>query len=234
MHYPCNHARTFRVILFSFIVTNGNPSSVNIKQHCGSVEWDLVSLDVLIVKEVEVVRLEITTLSVRPAPPSPDHTLALYCYLLDSGDDSSDENLSETAESLHTQNALTSVVHPPPTRPLPTSPAFYPSIGKRDLDATRLQSNHESMESCITIHLSSTTFIREIIIIITIITLEIIIFSTTITLPSSSCKRSRSPSPSSVSPSTPPTAVPPLLEHIELVRDDIEASFWHLERHLCP
>ncbi|GKF89726.1 hypothetical protein Tco_0263689 [Tanacetum coccineum] len=45
---------------------------------------------------------EITTLPVRPAPPSPDHTPALYGYPLDSGDDSSDEDLSETAESLYT------------------------------------------------------------------------------------------------------------------------------------
>ncbi|GJY66386.1 hypothetical protein Tco_0468624 [Tanacetum coccineum] len=37
--------------------------------------------------------------------------------------DSSDEDLSETAESLHTQTASTAVVHLPPTRPLPTSPA---------------------------------------------------------------------------------------------------------------
>ncbi|GKC97310.1 hypothetical protein Tco_1167585 [Tanacetum coccineum] len=36
-HYPCDLARTFRVTLFSFTVTNGNPSSVNIKQHCGSL-----------------------------------------------------------------------------------------------------------------------------------------------------------------------------------------------------
>ncbi|GKB81684.1 hypothetical protein Tco_0948579 [Tanacetum coccineum] len=32
---------------------------------------------------------EITTLPMRPAPPSPDHTPALYVYPLDSGDDSS-------------------------------------------------------------------------------------------------------------------------------------------------
>ncbi|GJT67514.1 hypothetical protein Tco_1018994 [Tanacetum coccineum] len=67
---------------------------------------------------------EVTTLPVRPAPPSPDRTPALYGYPLDSGDDSSDEDLSEIAESLHTQTASTLVVHPPPTRPLPTSPAF--------------------------------------------------------------------------------------------------------------
>ncbi|GKE54189.1 hypothetical protein Tco_1489345, partial [Tanacetum coccineum] len=67
---------------------------------------------------------EITNLPVRPAPPSPDHTPALYSYPLDSGDDSSDEDLSETSKSLHTQTASISVVYPPSTRPLPTSPAF--------------------------------------------------------------------------------------------------------------
>ncbi|GJU79588.1 hypothetical protein Tco_1281953 [Tanacetum coccineum] len=67
---------------------------------------------------------KITTLPVRPAPPSPDRTPALYGYPLDSGDDSSDEDLSEAAKSLHTQTTLTSVVHPPPTRTLPTSLAF--------------------------------------------------------------------------------------------------------------
>ncbi|GJX38023.1 hypothetical protein Tco_0251326 [Tanacetum coccineum] len=55
---------------------------------------------------------------------------ALYGYPLDSGDNSSDEVLSETAESLHTQTASTSVVHPLPTRPLPTSPAFARQPGK--------------------------------------------------------------------------------------------------------
>ncbi|GKB61759.1 hypothetical protein Tco_0917945 [Tanacetum coccineum] len=79
---------------------------------------------------------EITTLPVRPAPPLPDCTPALYGYPLDSGNDSSDEDLSETAESLHTQTASTLVVHPPPTRHLPTS--LCPSTEKGDLDATRL------------------------------------------------------------------------------------------------
>ncbi|GJT14921.1 hypothetical protein Tco_0873627 [Tanacetum coccineum] len=46
---------------------------------------------------------EITTLPIKPAPPSPDRTPALYGYPLDFGDDSSDEDLSDTAESLHTQ-----------------------------------------------------------------------------------------------------------------------------------
>ncbi|GJT43207.1 hypothetical protein Tco_0951922 [Tanacetum coccineum] len=55
---------------------------------------------------------------------------ALYGYLLDFGDDSSDEDLSETAKSLHTQTASTSVGHPPPNRPLPTSHAFTRRPGK--------------------------------------------------------------------------------------------------------
>ncbi|GJY46623.1 hypothetical protein Tco_0435686 [Tanacetum coccineum] len=66
----------------------------------------------------------------RPAPPSPDRTPALYGYPLDSGDESSYKDLSETVESLHTQTASTSVVHPPPTRPLPTSPALARRPGK--------------------------------------------------------------------------------------------------------
>ncbi|GJR59491.1 hypothetical protein Tco_1501653 [Tanacetum coccineum] len=33
-HYPCDFARTFRVILFSIYSDNGNPSRVNIKQLC--------------------------------------------------------------------------------------------------------------------------------------------------------------------------------------------------------
>ncbi|GKE53199.1 hypothetical protein Tco_1488355, partial [Tanacetum coccineum] len=34
-HYPCDSGRTFRVILFSIHSDNGNPSSINIKQHWG-------------------------------------------------------------------------------------------------------------------------------------------------------------------------------------------------------
>ncbi|GKF05254.1 hypothetical protein Tco_0035922, partial [Tanacetum coccineum] len=73
---------------------------------------------------------EITTLPVRPAPPSSDCIPALSGYPLDSGDDSSDEDLSETAESLRTQTPLTLIVHPPSTRDLPTSPAFARRRGK--------------------------------------------------------------------------------------------------------
>ncbi|GJW28035.1 hypothetical protein Tco_0044910 [Tanacetum coccineum] len=54
---------------------------------------------------------EITTLPVRPVPPSSDRTPALYGYPLDSGDESSDEDLNKTFESLHTQTAST-LVHP--------------------------------------------------------------------------------------------------------------------------
>nr|GEV85475.1 hypothetical protein [Tanacetum cinerariifolium] len=74
---------------------------------------------------------EITTLPVRPALPSPDHSPALYGYPLDSGDDSSDEDLNETAESLHTQTAPTSVVHAPPTQSLPTSHVLANQQGKK-------------------------------------------------------------------------------------------------------
>nr|GEV83930.1 hypothetical protein [Tanacetum cinerariifolium] len=52
---------------------------------------------------------EITTLPMRPAPPLPDRTPALYVYPLDYGDDSSDEDLSDIVESLHTQSASTLV-----------------------------------------------------------------------------------------------------------------------------
>nr|GEU41695.1 hypothetical protein [Tanacetum cinerariifolium] len=76
---------------------------------------------------------KITTLPVRPPPSSLDHTPDLYGYPLDSGDDLSDEDMSETTKSLHTQTTLTSVVHPPSTRPLPTSLAFARQSGKEIL-----------------------------------------------------------------------------------------------------
>ncbi|GKG48912.1 hypothetical protein Tco_0513059, partial [Tanacetum coccineum] len=72
----------------------------------------------------------VPTLSVRPALPSFYRIPALYGYLLDSGSDSSDEDLSETAESLHTHSASTSVVHSPPTRFLPTSFILASQPGK--------------------------------------------------------------------------------------------------------
>ncbi|GKA04509.1 hypothetical protein Tco_0683629 [Tanacetum coccineum] len=76
---------------------------------------------------------EITTLPIRPTPPSPDRTPALYGYPLDSSDDSSDEELSDTAESLHTQSASTLVVHPSPTRSLSTSLVLASQLGKEIL-----------------------------------------------------------------------------------------------------
>ncbi|GJU86638.1 hypothetical protein Tco_1294184 [Tanacetum coccineum] len=66
---------------------------------------------------------EITTLPVRPASSS-DRIPALFSYPLDSGDDSLDEDLIETVESLPAQTASASVIHPLPTRSLPTSHAF--------------------------------------------------------------------------------------------------------------
>nr|GEW32986.1 hypothetical protein [Tanacetum cinerariifolium] len=52
---------------------------------------------------------EITTLPVRPAQSSSDRIPALSGYPLDFGDDSSDEDLSDTAESLPAQTASTSI-----------------------------------------------------------------------------------------------------------------------------
>ncbi|GKB45559.1 hypothetical protein Tco_0896312 [Tanacetum coccineum] len=57
---------------------------------------------------------KITTLPVRPAPPSSDRIPVLYSYPLDSGDNSSDEDLSETDEFVHTHTASTSVIYSPP------------------------------------------------------------------------------------------------------------------------
>ncbi|GJY19846.1 hypothetical protein Tco_0392412 [Tanacetum coccineum] len=52
-HYPCDLARTFRVTLFSFTVTNGNPSNVIIKQHCGRAQVDQGSqIKMIQVKEI--------------------------------------------------------------------------------------------------------------------------------------------------------------------------------------
>ncbi|GKE11012.1 hypothetical protein Tco_1414563 [Tanacetum coccineum] len=116
---------------------------------------------------------EITTLPIRPAPLSLDRTSTLYGYPLDSGDDSSDEDLNDTAESLHTQSASAPVVHPSPTRSLSTSLVLAKLL-------------------------------------------------------SSSRRRSRP-----LLPSLPPS-VPPSPEHVESVRDNIEASIWNLEKNLGP
>nr|GEW38161.1 hypothetical protein [Tanacetum cinerariifolium] len=172
---------------------------------------------------------EITTLPVRPAPPLSDCILALSGFPLDSGDDSSDEDLSKIVELLHTQIASTSVVHPPSTRPLPTSPIFACRLGKEILMPLGYKAAMDrwrvaSPSTChpllpLEIPSSSTT------------PLPLSPSSTSPSpslLPSSSRKRSRSPSPllpPSVSPSPlpspPPVAVPPP-EPIELVGDYIE------------
>ncbi|GJU88796.1 hypothetical protein Tco_1301219 [Tanacetum coccineum] len=147
---------------------------------------------------------EITTLPMRPAPPSPDRTPALYVYQLDSSDDSSDEDLSDTAESLHTQSASTSVVHPTPTLSLPTSIVLASQAGKEIL----MPLGYRVAMNRLRATPSSTWY-------------PLLLSE----LPSSSRKRSR-PLPPSLPPSVPP---PP--EHIEPLRDNIEASIWNLERH---
>ncbi|GJW28194.1 hypothetical protein Tco_0045069 [Tanacetum coccineum] len=180
---------------------------------------------------------EITTLAVRPEPPSLDRTPTLYGYPLDSADDSSDEDLSKTVESLHTQTALTSIVHPPPTRPLPTSPAFSRRPRKEismplGYRAAMHQWRAASPSTCHPLISSEIPSLSS--------PPSLLTSSSSpppSLLPSSSRKRSRSPLPSLpslVSPSPPPIAIPPPAEHIESVRDDIEASFWDLERHLGP
>ncbi|GJU96812.1 hypothetical protein Tco_1321568 [Tanacetum coccineum] len=149
---------------------------------------------------------EINTLPVRPAPPSPDPTPALYGYPLDSGDDSSDEDLSETVDSLYTQTASTSVVRPPPTRPLPTSPACARRPGKEismplgyraAIDRWRVASP-STYHPLLPSGTSSSSPPPSL-------------------LPPSSCERSRSPLPS-----LPPIAGSPPREHIKSTRGDIE------------
>ncbi|GJU31547.1 hypothetical protein Tco_1175136 [Tanacetum coccineum] len=139
---------------------------------------------------------------------TPHRTPALYGYPLDSGDDSSDEDLSETVESLHTQTASTSVVHPPSTRPLPTSHAFAHRPRKEismplgytaAMDRWRVA----SPSTCHPLFPSK--------------------------IPSSSPPPSLLPSslplpPPSVSPSSLPSPPPPPPKHIESVGDDIETT----------
>ncbi|GJR59130.1 hypothetical protein Tco_1501292 [Tanacetum coccineum] len=152
---------------------------------------------------------EITTLPVKPVPLSLDRTPALYGHLLDSGDDASDKDMSETAESLHTQTASTLVVHPPPTRPLPTSPAFARRPGKEismplGYRASMDQWRAASPPTYHPLRLSEIPSLSS--------PPSLLASSSSpppLLLPSSSRKRSRSPSlslSSSVSPSPPPTA----------------------------
>ncbi|GJV83621.1 hypothetical protein Tco_1523519 [Tanacetum coccineum] len=168
---------------------------------------------------------KITTLLVRPAPPLPDRTPALCGYPLDSGDDSLNKDLSETAESLHTQTASTSVEHLQRTRPLPTSPAFASRSGKEILMplGNRAAMNRwraASPSTCHPLLLSEIPSSSSPPSLLTSSSSQLLSL-----LPSSSRKRSRSPSsslPSLVSPSPPPIAVPPPPEYIEHVGDNIE------------
>ncbi|GKE01248.1 hypothetical protein Tco_1389231, partial [Tanacetum coccineum] len=136
-------------------------------------------------------------------------TPALYGYPLDSGDDSSNEDLSETVESLHTQTASTSVVHPPSTRPLPTSHAFAHRSRKEismPLDYTAAMDRWR-VASPSTRHPRFPSKIPS----------------------SSSPPPSLLPSslplpPPSVSPSSLPSPPPPPPKHIESVGDDIETT----------
>nr|GEW89810.1 hypothetical protein [Tanacetum cinerariifolium] len=68
---------------------------------------------------------EITTLPVRPAPPSSDRTLALYDYPLDSGDDLSNEDLRK--EILTSPPSLLPSSYSPPSL-LPSSSSLPPSL----------------------------------------------------------------------------------------------------------
>nr|GEW59196.1 hypothetical protein [Tanacetum cinerariifolium] len=128
-----------------------------------------------------------------------DRTPILYGYPLDSSDDSSDEDLSETAESLHTQTVSTLIVHPPPTRSLPTSHVLASQLRKEIPMPLgyRAAINRWRTEPLSTWYL--------------LLPLE---------LPSSSRKRYRPLSPSL----PPPIAVSPPPEHIESVGDNLEAS----------
>ncbi|GKC86522.1 hypothetical protein Tco_1147171 [Tanacetum coccineum] len=76
--------------------------------------------------------IEITTLPIRPAPPSPDHTPALYGYTLDSSDDSSDEDLTAPPPTWYPllSSELTSSSHRR-SRPLsPSLPLSVPPLPK--------------------------------------------------------------------------------------------------------
>ncbi|GKD90400.1 hypothetical protein Tco_1365907, partial [Tanacetum coccineum] len=153
-----------------------------------------------------------------PATITRAGVLALSGYPLDSGDDSSNEDLGETVESLHTQTALTLVVHPLSTRPLPTSPAF----ARRPRKEISMPLGYRAAKDRWRVAPPSTCH--------PLLPSEISSSSSPpLLLPSSSCKRSRSPSPSlqpSISPSPLPSQlpaiVPPKLEHIESIGDDIE------------
>nr|GEW79536.1 hypothetical protein [Tanacetum cinerariifolium] len=150
---------------------------------------------------------EITTLPVRPSPPSPDRTPALYGYPLDSGDDSSDDDLSKTADNHAffcrpgTEITMPLGYRAAMDRWRAASPSTYHPLPPSEIP---------SLSSPPSLLPSSS-------------------LPSPLLLPSSSRKGSRSPLPL-----PPPTTVPPPLEHIVSVEDNIEASIWDLERHLDP
>nr|GFB47695.1 hypothetical protein [Tanacetum cinerariifolium] len=155
---------------------------------------------------------KITTLPVKPAPSSPDHTPALYGYPLDSGDDSSNKDLSDTADT-----------------------AFFCRPGK---EISMPLGYKAAMDRWRAISPSTCHPLLSLEIPL-LLSLPSLLTSSSLPppslLPSSSHKRSKSASPSLpslVSPSPPQTTISPLPKHIESVGDDIEASFWNLERHL--
>nr|GEU35697.1 pentatricopeptide repeat-containing protein At1g80270, mitochondrial-like [Tanacetum cinerariifolium] len=172
---------------------------------------------------------EITTLPIRPTPSSSDRIPNLSGYPLDPGDDSSGEDMSETAESLPTHTASTLVVHPPPTRSPPTSPAFAYHLEKEILMSL---SYRAAMDRWRAAPLSTwyPLLLSELPSSSSPPSLLPLSSLPPPLLPSSSRKRPRLPLPSpppSVSPSllpplpSPPPPTIPLTEHIEPVGDDI-------------
>ncbi|GJT83205.1 hypothetical protein Tco_1057547 [Tanacetum coccineum] len=141
---------------------------------------------------------EITTLPIRPAPPSSAHTGL---------------------------TASTSVVHPPPTRPLPTRPAFARRPRKEISMPLGYKVASDRWRTA-----SPSTCHPLIPLEIPSLSLPPLLWTSSSSpppslLPSLSRKRSRLPPPSlpsSVSPLPPPIVVPPTPEHVESVRDNIE------------
>ncbi|GKE47926.1 hypothetical protein Tco_1479184 [Tanacetum coccineum] len=95
---------------------------------------------------------EVTTLPVRPTPPSLDYAPASPDYLLDSDldsnpseDNSPGDDLTETAKSLHTQAASTSIRprSPSPSPSVPPPPQCVKSVGD---DAETLRARLASAE----------------------------------------------------------------------------------------
>ncbi|GJS34102.1 reverse transcriptase domain-containing protein, partial [Tanacetum coccineum] len=126
-------------------------------------------------------------------------------------------DLSETVESLHTQTPSISVIHPPPTRPLPTSLAFARRPGK---EISMVLGYKAAMDRWRAASPSTCHPLLSSEILSLSLSPSLLTSSSSpppSLLPSTSRKRSRSPLPS-----PPPTTVPPPPKHIKLIRDDIE------------